>query len=122
MLAAHVSSESRVVRALITGSGREHPESCRRDGADWARKLAILDVRSRARRCRGDASPAAVPATFAPPDSLTAVRKPALLERAPRIASKAARSCHHHHITDLSGWWRRQGACVDEKAAAVAAS
>jgi ankyrin repeat protein len=116
---------SEVVRALINRKADVNIRSLAGETAfDWARKIgnpSMVQMLERAGAV-GSASPAAVPATFAPADSLTAVRRSlALLERSSTEAAAkgGCASCHHHNITDIAGMVARdKGIALDEKAAA----
>ena len=114
-----------VVRALINRKADVNIRSLAGETAlDWARKIgnpSMVQMLERAGAV-GSASPAAVPATFAPADSLTAVRRSlALLEKSSTEAAAkgGCASCHHHNITDIAGMVARdKGIALDEKAAA----
>ncbi len=91
---------------------------------EWARKIGNPSVVRMLERAGGAASksPTAVPATFAPADTLTAVQRSlALLEKSStEAASKGGcASCHHHNIADIASMTARdKGIPLDEKAAA----
>ncbi len=114
-----------VVRALINRKADVNIRSLAGETAlDWARKIgnpSMVQMLERAGAV-GSASPAAVRATFAPADSLTAVRRSmALLEKSSTEAAAkgGCASCHHHNITDITGMVARdKGIALDEKAAA----
>jgi len=113
-----------VVRALIDRKADVNVRSSAGETAlDWARKIGNPSVARMLERAGGAASPlaAAVPATFAPADTLTAVRRSlALLEKSSTEAAAkgGCASCHHHNITDIAGALARdKGIALDEKAA-----
>ena len=113
------------VRTLIDRKADVNVRSLAGETAlDWARKIGNPSVVRMLERAGGAASPstAAVPATFAPADTLTAVRRSlALLEKSStEAASKGGcASCHHHNITDIASMAARdKGIPLDEKAAA----
>ena len=126
MLAVATDHQSAdVVRALINRKADVNVRSLAGETAlDWARKIgnpAIIQMLERAGAPAGTA-PVAVKATFAPSDTLTAVRRSlALLEKSSTEASVqgGCASCHHHNVTDIAGMIARdKGIKVDEKAAA----
>ena len=113
------------VRTLIDRKADVNVRSLAGETAlDWARKIGNPSVVRMLERAGGAASksPAAVPATFAPADTLTAVQRSlALLEKSStEAASKGGcASCHHHNITDIASMVARdKGISLDEKAAA----
>ena len=113
------------VRALIDRKADVNVRSLAGETAlDWARKIGNPIVVRMLERAGGAASktPAAVPATFAPADTFTAVRRSlALLETSSTEAAAkgGCASCHHHNITDIASMVARgKGISLDEKAAA----
>ena len=114
-----------VVRSLIDRKADVNIRSLAGETAlDWARKIGNPSIVRMLERAGAVASaPAApVPATFAPADSLTTVRRSlALLEKSSTEAAAkgGCASCHHHNITDIAGMVARdKGIALDEKAAA----